>query len=197
MRDKISQSQLDVLLDVRTLEFDLKVDIRDSYLIRKRTCKYHLWVNYSDNNELGKIVEQLLLLKCRNCRVGSLLFAPASGLMQENKSHFLAQRNIYRTTHIKKLYSLKNIKIFIDSKTSAGSNKIFHMTKIIFPSMSFPIHSRKISTPSCNNLLLNRCEVSYSIDRITASHCLVATSPIVCFDVSVCFEIALMTLFYY
>ena len=35
------------------------------------------------------------------------------------------------------------------------------------------------------------------IDRITASHCLVATSPIVCFDVSVCFEIALMTLFYY
>ena len=66
-------------------------------------------------------------------------------------------------SHIKQLYSLKNMKIFIDSKTLAGSNKIFHITKINIPSLSFPIHSRKIGTPTCNNLLLNRCEVSYSI----------------------------------
>ena len=43
---------------------------------------------------------------------------------------------------------LKNITIFIVSKTSAGSKEIFHMTKINPPSQSFPIHSRRIKPRS-------------------------------------------------
>ena len=48
--------KLDGLFDVRTLAFDLKTDIRDSYFIFKRTCRYHLLVNYSDIDKLGEIL---------------------------------------------------------------------------------------------------------------------------------------------
>ena len=46
--------KLDGLFDVRTLAFDLKTDICDSYLIVKRTCKYYLLANYSNTDEPGK-----------------------------------------------------------------------------------------------------------------------------------------------
>ena len=58
------------------------------------------------------------------------------------------------------------MKIFTDSKTSAGSNKIFDTTKINISEIGIPIHLRKIDTPSCNNLLLHRYEVSYSILKV-------------------------------
>ena len=56
-RKEMLWPKLDGLPDVRTLVFDLKADIRDSYLIIKRTCKYHLLANYSNTDGLGKIVE--------------------------------------------------------------------------------------------------------------------------------------------
>ena len=55
-RKEMLWPKLDGLFDVRTLAFDLKTDIRDSYFIVKRTCKYHLLVNYSNTDKLGEIL---------------------------------------------------------------------------------------------------------------------------------------------
>ena len=56
-RNEMLWPKFDGLLDVRILASNLKADIRDSYLIIKRTCKYILLVNYSDIDELGEIVQ--------------------------------------------------------------------------------------------------------------------------------------------